>query len=263
MDAAKAIAMMIRQKDADASVLFDSEASPATVPVVLVPTTCGTGSEVTGISVLTRHDLHTKMAIPHKIFAALALVDGKYMKGMPAHIFAETTMDAFAHLTESRINAKASDMSRMCVDAGLRLWLRSKDVLLGKREADETDFLNMLNASTMAGMAIAHTGTSLPHGLSYALTYNTRMPHGKACGYFLPGYLAEASKEDRDYVISTAGFSSVDDLALYYDMTCRKERVEEDILALSVDDLLHNPAKMASAPFAVDERMLRRIAGLS
>lgn len=262
MDAAKAIAVMIREKDKDASLLFDASVTPSHLPIALIPTTCGTGSEVTGISVLTRHDLHTKVSMVHKVFADLALIDGKYMKDMPAHIFAETTMDAFAHLTESFVNAKASDLSRMCVDAGLKLWLRSKDVILGKRQADEKDYLNMLNASAMAGMSIALTGTALPHGLSYALTYNTRMPHGKACGYFLPAYLEEAKDADRDYILETAHFSSTDDLALYYDTTCGRDKVDVSVLELSVEDLLKNPAKMASAPFATNETVLRRIAGI-
>ena len=94
MDAAKAIALMIRHPDRDWDYLYDKTAETTTLPIAEIPTTAGTGSEVTAVSVLTRHDIHVKGSIPHKIFADLALIDGKYVSGAPAQILANTTMDA-------------------------------------------------------------------------------------------------------------------------------------------------------------------------
>ena len=73
----------------------------------------------------------------------------------------------------------------MCVDAGLRMWARSLPVLRKEKTPDAADFSNMMLASTMAGMAIAHTATTLPHGLSYAVTTHLNVPHGKATAYWL------------------------------------------------------------------------------
>lgn len=267
MDASKAIALMIRNADQDASFLFDQEQKEnhSALPIVCIPTTCGTGSEVTAISVLTRHDLHTKQSIAHPIFADLALIDGRYLKNAPKSVFVNTSMDTLAHLCESYINAKATDFSRMCADAGLRLWAENKPFILslcqpGNASPASPDIcLHLLNTSALGGMAIAHTGTALPHGLSYALTYNAHIPHGKACGYFLPGYLREADSKDAAHVLSLTGFTSVDDLENYYCITCGREEIPDDILECSVQDLLRNPAKMAAAPFPVDEAVLRRI----
>lgn len=262
MDAAKAISLMIRNRDQDESFLYDKSATTSVLPIVEIPTTCGTGSEVTAVSVLTRHKLHTKASIAHKIFADLALIDGKYLASASHRVLTNTSMDALAHLYESYINSKATDYSRAIVDTGLSIWRRNKDIILGRREAVSADYTNLMNASMFAGMAIAHTGTSLPHGLSYALTYNTHMAHGKACGYFLPGYLREADAEDVKHILTEADFSGIDDLEKYYEATCGRDSVDSSVLELSVQDLLANPAKMQAAPFPVDEAVLRRIAGV-
>lgn len=262
MDAAKAISLMIKNKGQDASFLYDKDAPTSVLPIAEIPTTCGTGSEVTAISVLTRHELHTKASIAHKIFADLALIDGRYLSSASRRVLTNTSMDALAHLCESYINSKATDYSRAIVDSGLSFWKKNKDVVLGKRKAASEDYMNLMNASMFAGMAIAHTGTALPHGLSYALTYNTHMAHGKACGYFLPGYLREADPVDAGHVLEGAGFADIDALEAYYEATCGRDHVDASVLELSVQDLLSNPAKMKAAPFSVDEAVLRRIAGV-
>ena len=152
MDAAKAIALMIRHADRDWDYLYDKSAETTTLPIAEIPTTAGTGSEVTAVSVLTRHDKHIKGSIPHKIFADLALIDGKYVSSAPAQILANTTMDALCHLYESYIHSASTDYSRMCAEAGIKIWARSRDVILGERKASDEDYLNMMNASAMASV---------------------------------------------------------------------------------------------------------------
>ena len=262
MDAAKAIALMIRHPDRDWDYLYDKTAETTTLPIAEIPTTAGTGSEVTAVSVLTRHDIHVKGSIPHKIFADLALIDGKYVSGAPAQILANTTMDALCHLYESYIHTAATDFSRMCAEAGIRVWARSKDVILGRREASAEDYQNMMNASCMAGMAIAHTATSMPHALSYRLTYSAHMAHGKACGYFLPGYLREADPVEVNHILSLAGFKTVEELEEYYSVTCGRDEVPMEILEQSVEEVLANKGKLKLPPFPVNEAVVRRIAGI-
>lgn len=259
MDAAKAIALMIKHPDKDWTYLYDGSRDSSTIPIAEIPTTAGTGSEVTAVSVLTRHDKHAKGSIPHRIFAQLALIDGKYVAQAPAGILANTTMDALAHLYESYIHSKATDYSRMCAEAGIRIWARSKDVILGKREAVPEDFMNMMNASAIAGMAIAHTATSLPHALSYRLTYSANMAHGKACGYFLPGYLREADPRDVSHILAIAGFESIDELEAYYEKTCGRDDVPKEILEETIREVASNEAKCKLPPYKVDEDLIRRI----
>lgn len=262
MDAAKAIALMICRKNDGAEYLYNKNAVTEAIPVVCIPTTCGTGSEVTAVSVLTRHSIRAKGSIPHKIFPQLSLLDGKYLNAAPYSVIADTSIDALCHLVESCLNTKATDCSRMCVDAGLKVWSRSKKAILTRAQFTMENHQDMLLASMFAGMAIAHTATTLPHGLSYPVTYETGMPHGKACGYFLSGYLREADPEAAAYLLNTAGFSDVDDLENYYQATCGRDAVPAPVLAKSVDATLASPAKLAQCPFRVDEAVLCRIAGL-
>ncbi|MBQ6734892.1 MAG: iron-containing alcohol dehydrogenase [Lachnospiraceae bacterium] len=263
MDAAKAIALMIRHKEEDWEFLYGEDRGETILPLVLIPTTCGSGSEVTGISVLTRHDLRTKGSVPHRMFAKLALLDGKYLASLPKKVLADTSTDAFCHLTESYINNAATPYSRMCVEAGLKLWRECKDVVRGKKEATEEDLLKLLNASAFGGMAIAHTGTCLPHAMSYSITYDVGVKHGMACGLFQPAFVKEASEEDRRFILEHAGFESVEEMRSYIEEVCGKaEDVSEKDLERTVQEALNNPAKTSHAPFPVDEALLRRMAGL-
>lgn len=230
MDAAKAIALMMRHPEEGADYLYGSR-DASRVPLILVPTTCGTGSEVTPVSVLTLPERRTKASTPHPLFADAALIDGRYLAFAPEKVIRNTAIDALGHLFESYLNADATDYSRMCVDAGLKIWSRSRDVLLrsaaisedvtvlpahgtesdsqhmespgcgdagqdtgavGADEAGSTpdpdasriytaeDYANLMRASALAGMAIAQTGTALPHGLSYPITFDLHMADRKS-----------------------------------------------------------------------------------
>lgn len=262
MDAAKAIALMMRQKDQGPEYLYDSSAVTDALPVVCIPTTCGTGSEVTAVSVLSRPSQRSKGSIPHKIFPVLSLLDGRYLLSAPRRIIADTSIDALSHMYESYLNSKATDCSRMCVDAGLKVWARSRKAILSGAPLTLENCNNMLLASMFAGLSIAHTGTSLPHAMSYPVTVETGMPHGRACGFFLTGYLREADPKDTAYLLNTAGFTDLDSLETYFRETCGRDEVPVSVLRKSVEAPLSSPAKLAMAPFAVTEATLCRIAGL-
>ena len=98
--------------------------------------------------------------------------------------------------------------------------------------------------------------------MSYPVTVETGMPHGKACGFFLTGYLREADPADVAYLLKAAGFTDVDSLETYYQATCGRDEVPAHILRQSVDAPLSSSARLATAPFAVTEATLLRIAGL-
>lgn len=261
MDAAKAIALMIYYKEKDASYLFETGGSDESLPVAAVPTTCGTGSEATPYSILTIHEQKTKSSIPHKIFPQLSLIDGKYLESAPLHILRNTAVDALGHLYESWFNTKATDYSRIFVSEGLKIWSRSRDVLSGARAPEKEDYRNLMNASALAGMAITHTGTSLPHALSYVITYDLGMPHGKAIGHFLTGFLAEAPEEDRNYLLNLSGFSDLAEFEAFYDKVCTRETIPAQVIERTIASVMENPSKLASCPYPVDEEVLKRIAG--
>ena len=215
MDAAKAIALLMTHPGAGEEELYNGSLMGDAAPVAAVPTTCGTGSEVTGVSVLTRHSKKTKVSIPYRIFPKVAFLDGKYSAAAPWNIVVSTAVDALAHLLESGCQKSCDKYGKMLVRAGLEAWAVSKDVLSGNKEAVLADDSAMLHASALAGMAIAQTGTSIPHALSYLLTYEKKIPHGRAAGFFLPAFLREAPTPLREELLGWAGFSDVEDFATF------------------------------------------------
>jgi alcohol dehydrogenase len=259
MDAAKAIALVLKHPEADLDYLYDKTKDPSALPVVCVPTTCGTGSEVTGVSVLTRHDKKTKISMVHRVYPALALVDGKYLKSAPHTLVVNSAVDALSHLYESVLNSKADDYVRMTAEAGLKMWARIKPVLTGDKEADEEDRAILMRASAFAGMSIAGSGTSLPHALSYILTYDLGLEHGRAVGYFLPGFMAAAPADERNELLRLSGFDGLDDFTLFISKVFGDQDIPEDELKKTCEAVAGNPAKMKSASFEVDEDILRRI----
>ena len=239
--------------------LYDASLSSEALPVIAVPTTCGTGSEVTGVSVLTRHDKLTKGSIPQRIFPEIALVDGKYLAAAPETVITATALDALAHMLESALMKAGNDFSRMAVEKGLQVWSRSKPVLEGKREASPADYENLLRASTFAGIAIAQTGTSIPHALSYPVTYDIGLAHGRAVGYFLPGFLREAPEKDRLQLLSLAGFEDLGDFSAFVRGILREVNVPLSTLERGFEMVRSNPSRMKGCIFDLDENGLKRI----
>jgi len=188
IDAAKAIALLIANPTETEDVLY-TQKKLEYLPLIAIPTTCGTGTEATPASVLTNRKGGFKKSIAHKIFPKLSLVDGKYLAFAKKELIVNTAVDALAHMVESYLNSQSNVYNRMFPEYGLKLWEMNKDALLSEIPIDEKFYENLMLASTFAGMSIAHTSTAVPHGMSYDLTYNFNVPHGKAVGYFLSAYM--------------------------------------------------------------------------
>lgn len=260
MDAAKAIALMIAQKEKGADFLYQKGDDTA-LPVVEIPTTCGTGSEATPYAILTIHEKRTKASLPHRIYPVYALVDGKYLMSAPRSILVNTAVDALGHFIESYVNTNATDFSRMLCEYGMGVWSSSKNVLIGADiTVEECD--RLLFASTLAGMAITHTGTALPHGLSYYLTYEKGVPHGKAVGYFLPGYLAQSGPMQCRKVLQLIGFPDIQYFCSFMRKLIGKMEAEDALIDSAVKGILSNEAKLKNVPYQVTEKVLYQICNM-
>jgi len=254
MDAAKSIALLLNHPNASIRDLYDPAFESTALPVVAIPTTCGTGSEVTGVSVLTRHDKKSKGSIPHKIFPTIAFVDWRYLVNLPERILKSSAIDALCHATESLICAKSNDFSSMFALEALR-HLGNALPKLRDGQKDESVLSELLHASTLAGMAIAHTGTAIPHALSYRLTYNNSVVHGFACAYFLPDYVKISSSTHQIQLLNALNLTSV---AEFYDLVydiCDFSDIKKETVDLAKAELKNNPAKLSTAPFDVSSML--------
>lgn len=276
IDAAKAIAILIAEASTAISegiirdvqfdwaleLLYAQDIKVNNLPVVAVPTTCGTGSEATGVSVLTLHSKKTKASLPHRVFPDYSFVDGKYLKYAPFDVITATAIDALGHIIESYVNTNCNDYVRMFVDAGLSVWSRSLDVLLGKRQPEAEDYANLMTASTLAGMCIAHAGTTIPHSLSYSVTYRYHIVHGLAIGHFLPGYIKYADKASREYILTRSGFvdsQGIPSMKMFEEfiaMYCGFGDIDEEIKSQIINSVLHNKDKLKLCPYELNYEIL-------
>lgn len=180
---------------------------PARVKTLIaVPTTAGTGSEVTPWATLwdrerqRKHSLHLKETWP-----TVALIDPELMLSLPAPVTLQSGLDALSHALESIWNINANPVSdtfavaavHEILDALPRLVERPGDLALRGR---------MALAALKAGMAFSNTRTALAHSISYEMTLRYGLPHGIACSFPLPMVLERAigRRTDRDGVLQSA-----------------------------------------------------------
>ncbi len=151
---------------------------PKTLPLVAIPTTAGTGSETTHFSVLSNTKLREKSTIAHeRIFPKIALVDPELTYSMPRGLTALTGTDVLAHAIEALINMNASPFARMVALEAIRLTAEYLPrAAANGRNTEARD--QMAWASTLAGIAIAHSNPTLPHALGQAAGGYCHSAHG-------------------------------------------------------------------------------------
>lgn len=261
LDASKAIALLIANPEEDGSCLYEAR-KLGHLPVVAVPTTCGTGSEATPVSVLTNHAKKIKKSIPYKIFPALALVDGKYLASAKKSLIVNTAVDALAHMVESYLNSKSNLYNRLFPEYGIKLWAENKEALLSEEPLDEKQYELLMLVATIAGMAIAHTGTGLPHGMSYDLTYHYNVPHGPACGYFLGAYMEVCSRqcpEDVNRILELLGMKDLHEFSAYLTNLIGTYEIDKEAKETFIAAMEHNEGKLSAAPCPVTPEDVRYI----
>lgn len=155
-------------------------------PLILIPTTAGTGSEVTPIAVLSDQKEHLKKGIVSEhLYPRVALVDPELTVGLPPHITAFTGMDALTHAIEAYTNKFALPMVDMFALEAIRLigiHLR-RAVTLG---SDRSARYHMSLASLYGGMCLGPVNTAAVHALAYPLGGTYNIPHGVANSLLLP-----------------------------------------------------------------------------
>lgn len=173
--------------------------------LVLVPTTCGTGSETTNISILELTTRNTKMGLADdNLYADIAVLIPELIAGLPYRVFATSSIDALVHSIESFTSPKASEFSRMYSRQAMRMILKGYQKLTdckmngsGQSDLEEnckdieyngqigkllTEPLRkeFLLASTYAGIAFGNAGCAAVHAMSYPLGAKYHVPHGES-----------------------------------------------------------------------------------
>jgi alcohol dehydrogenase class IV len=161
---------------------------------IMIPTTVGTGSEVTHESVL-KVEGEKRAFVDERLTADAAIVDPSLMMTMTTRSIASSGMDALAHAIESYQCKRSNELTRSLAHKAYPL---IKDNIRRAITHDENAISNMALASLMAGMAFGNSGTTLCHALTYPLS-NKGIPHGEAVAIVLPSTL-EFNNFDKEII---------------------------------------------------------------
>lgn len=192
MDAAKAIAVEATHPGTAWDYLFfrDKQPTEKTLPVVTVTTTSGTGSQVTQVAVVTHPAEKNKSALYNSIlYPKISIVDPELVRTAPPSVTASTGFDVFAHAFESYINPAGSHYTDLMALEAIRLVTH----YLPKAVADGSDLEArswMAWADTLAGLCIANSGVTLPHGIGMAMGgLYPHVAHGQALAAVYPAMM--------------------------------------------------------------------------
>lgn len=191
IDAAKAIALLAANPGLTVADLLDASRVRATrAPLIAVPTTAGTGSEATNVTVITDAATHTKRVIAHPaIVPDLALIDACLMLRVPPKVTAATGIDALTHSIEAYVATKATPLTRALAYQAMRLIGEALPLAVGR--GDDVDAReSMALASYMAGVAFSNAGLGLSHAMAHQVGSRYGVPHGVANAVMLPSVMA-------------------------------------------------------------------------
>lgn len=199
LDAAKAVSVFAANPSLDETAFYKKEWDNNPLPILLVGTTAGTGSEVTDVSVLTdskkkKHSIHDP-----RMYAKLSFCDPAYTMSLPLPVTLSTGIDVLAHAAESYFSKKANEISRAFSVRSISLLYRPLEKAASGEELSFDEREALFEAAILGGLAICVTGTCFPHNVGYYLTETYHVPHGIACATFLEDFLKHVKTVDAKY----------------------------------------------------------------
>lgn len=208
-------------------------ANKISAPLVILPTTAGTGSEVTNVTVITNTSEDVKMMIKQSAFLArVSIVDPVFTMTAPPKITASTGIDALCHAVESYYSRRAQPLTRIFSRSAISLI--TGNLLNAYRDKDDVGaHVQMSLAATEAGIAFSNASVTLVHGMSRPIGALFHVPHGVSNAMLLPGVL-EFTKEAALQQLSEIGQLISPDAGLSTDEAWADEAIKR------IKELCHN-----------------------
>jgi 4-hydroxybutyrate dehydrogenase len=168
--------------------------------LILIPTTCGTGSEVTNVSVFALNSRNTKMGLADdELYADHAVLIPELLKGLPFRFFATSSIDALIHAVESSLSPKATPYSKLFGYKAIEMIIKGYQKIAAEGEEARFELLSdFLLASNYAGIAFGTAGCAAVHAMSYALSGTFHVAHGEANYAMFTGVLKNYMEIKRD-----------------------------------------------------------------
>ena len=231
MDTAKAVAIAVTNNDLNENNFFSLKSDASSLPVILIGTTAGTGSEVMPSAVLTVDgEIRIKKSIKtHNSYAKVALCDFSYSASMSDELTVSTALDTVCHAIEAIFSKKGGEWSRIY---GLCALNHSFQSIVEFVNGNHDDKLRekLYFGSLLGGLAINNGGTSFPHSMGYMLTTMHGISHGFACALFIKEFLLRVSRiRDISDTLSACGVSALNEFIDYVDILLDKYNVKINI----------------------------------
>lgn len=155
-------------------------------PLIAVPTTSGTGSEVTRFSVISDSEKHIKYPLlDDRLLPDAAILDAELTRSVPPAITADTGIDVLTHAIEAYVSTDATDFTDAVAEKAIKLVY--KYLSTAYKQPDNLEARQeMHNASCLAGIAFSNASLGLNHGMAHILGARCKLPHGRANGILLP-----------------------------------------------------------------------------
>lgn len=216
MDAAKAIAFCTVNAGDVSDYIFGKKQGAGALPIVLLPTTCGTGSEGNQIAVLTNPETKDKKALyTMQVMPRVSVIDPDVMTTMPKSVLSSVGFDAFTHSLEAYTSKKANPITDAQALLGMQLLADDLPKLVsGEGGAAEWEAVSL--AATLGGMVIGEAGVSAAHGMEHPASGLKNIVHGRGLAALTPPIverLASADPEKFARVSVLLGGSGADDCA--------------------------------------------------
>ena len=187
------------------------------------------------------------------LFPKAAFLDPRYTKSLPQHVALHTALDAMSHAVESVLKRSNSYISEPIALHSLEI-IGKNLMALQNFPCDDDARAALLHAAMLAGMAIAHTGTTIVHSMGYVLTYFKGMPHGMANGVLLPRfveYAQDAVPGQTAKIYKALGISSAEEFAVLIRSTGLEHPVITEEEAEKFAEIAIMNKNVPSAPWKV------------
>ncbi|MBR5598261.1 MAG: iron-containing alcohol dehydrogenase [Lachnospiraceae bacterium] len=213
IDAAKAVAVGIPVEEPIETYLLEGkEPRKETLPIIAIPTTAGTGTELSKGAIISSTYHRIKTGIRGKnILPKIAIVDDMFTWTVPEKITMETGFDVLAHAIESYVAVKANPFSEMISEKAIQIVGHNLSLL--KQDLDNHEARSqMCYASMIVGMNLANVGTCLPHRMQYSIGAYTDTSHGAGLLALYPAWIKyeyEVNQEKINQILNGLGYSKV------------------------------------------------------
>ncbi len=236
MDTAKAVNILVSEGGDDLMKYAGADRiTGRLLPLVTIPTTAGTGSEVTQVAVIADRERRVKMAfVSRLLFPDVAILDPGMTQSLPPKLTAATAMDALTHAMEAYICLQKNPLSDAHAWAAISLIAQNLVPVL-KNGEDARGRLALANAACLAGAAFSNSMVGMIHALGHATGALCEIPHGMAMNIFLPH-------------------------GLEYNLEKRREAISEMLLPLAGPEVYANTPPLARAEKTIEE--VRKLQGV-